>query len=246
MSGTILRRSRALLGRYGFMTPRDVGLFLKSARTDAALSRLRKTLGHDAAFETIYRESNDPWASASTKYRYQRRKYETLVGLLPEGRRFASALDLGCGVGLMSKLLAGRADEVVGIDVAHAAVGRAAKVHAAVGNLSFEQGDVLDLPARLDARFDLVVIADVLYYLMPLDEAVLGKVAHRIADLLAPGGLCLLANHFFFSADADSRLSRRIHRAFAACPRLQVLSEHRRLFYLATMLTGSPADRIAS
>ena len=60
------------------------------------------------------------------------------------------------------------------------------------------------------------------------------------ADLIAPNGVCLLANHFFFAADADSRASRRIHRAFAACPRFRVISEHRRPFYLATMLARMP------
>jgi 2-polyprenyl-3-methyl-5-hydroxy-6-metoxy-1,4-benzoquinol methylase len=218
------------------MKPGDVGLFLKSARTDAALSRLRETVGHRDAFEALYAASDDPWASANPRYRYQRRKYENLLAMLPKGRRYARALDLGCGVGRMSRLLAAHADEVVGIDVAHSAVRRARSTHAAASNLRFEQGDVLDLPARHDGVFDLLVIADVLYYLSPLDDAVLAGLAARAAALLAPGGICLLANHFFFFADPDSRVSRRIHRAFAACPRLRVVSEHRRAFYLATML----------
>jgi SAM-dependent methyltransferase len=221
------------------MTLRDVGLFLRSARTDAAIGRLRGTVGDRGAFEALYQGSADPWASASPRYRYQRLKYETLVAMLPKGRRFERALDLGCGVGLMSKLLAARADHVVGVDIAEAAVGRAAFAHAAVGNLSFEQGDVLALPPRFDDRFDLVVLADVLYYLAPLNEAVLATIAGRVADILAPGGVCLLANHFFFAADPDSRVSRRIHRAFAASPRLQLVSAHRRCFYLASVLSGA-------
>ncbi len=233
-------RFTSWLDRLAFMTPRDIGLFLKSARTDAALAKLRTKQGSRGAFEAIYAASADPWASASTDYRYQRRKYETLVGLLPAGRRFTRALDLGCGLGLMSRLIAVRADEVVGFDVAQTAIGHARAAHRTVGNLTFQQGDVLDLPSTFDAGFDLLVIADVLYYLMPLDDAVLASLAHRVADLLVPGGVCLLANHFFFSADAESRVSRRIHRAFAACPRLHVVSEHRRFFYLATMLTGTP------
>jgi hypothetical protein len=78
----------------------------------------------------------------------------------------------------------------------------------------------------------------VLYYLSPLDEVVLKSVVRRIADLLSPGGTCLLANHFFFSADRDSKVSRKIHRAFSDCPRFAVMSVHRRAFFLATLLSG--------
>ena len=82
-----------------------------------------------------------------------------------------------------------------------------------------------------------VVVADVLYYLSPMDTGVLEKVVARIADLLTPNGTCLLANHFFFSADPDSRVSRKIHKAFEACPRFAVTSEHRRAFFLATLFS---------
>jgi SAM-dependent methyltransferase len=221
------------------MLPRDIGLFLKSARTDARIARLRRTEGCRAAFDAVYRESGDPWASASRSYRYQGLKYEKLVALLPR-KRFKSALDLGCGLGLLSQKLACRAEHVLGIDIAPAAIEQARRRGAAFENLAFEPGDILDLPASLDGRFDLVVVADVLYYLSPLDEAVLRSVVRRIADLLTPGGTCLLANHFFFAADSDSRVSRKIHRAFSDCPRFAVNSEHRKAFFLATLFSERP------
>ena len=191
------------------------------------------------AFEAIYTDQSDPWASASGAYRYQRQKYERLLDMLPAGR-FARALDLGCGLGLMSRLLARRSDQVLGLDLAQAAVDRARTAHADVAHLTFEQGDALDLPRSMDGQFDLLAVADILYYLSPLDDAVLKALAMRLADLLAPGGVLLLANHFFFSADPDSRLSRRIHRAFAWSPRFRVISEHRRAFFLATVLAEVP------
>ena len=64
--------------------------------------------------------------------------------------------------------------------------------------------------------------------------------AERVAELLVPGGLCILANHYFFSLDRDSRLSRRIHDAFIWSPDFSVVSQGRRPFYLVTML-----DRVA-
>jgi len=158
--------------------------------------------------------------------------------LLPD-RPYARALDLGCGQGLFARHLAGRAGHVLGLDLAQAAVDQAREMSAHLPNLAFEQADVTDLPADLDGKFDLVVLADTLYYLSPLSDGLLKAIALRVGRLLAPGGLCLLANHFFFSADPDSRLSRRIHRAFAWSPALSVVSEHRRAFFLASLLQAA-------
>lgn len=226
----------ALLTSPFFMLPRDIGLFVRSARTDATLGRLRQRIGSAAAFDALYAKG-DPWESANPRYRYQRRKYDVLCGFLPEWR-FKRALDLGTGSGLLARKLADRADDVLGLDVSQVAVGQAQTRYADVPNLHFAQGDVLELPDSLDGQFDLVVLADTLYYLPgPLDDALLNRLATRIARLLSPGGLCLLANHYFFTADPDSRLSRRIHRAFATSPGFHVVSEHRRPFYLASLLT---------
>lgn len=221
------------------MLPRDIGLFLRSARTDKAIAARQSAEGSRAAFEAAYADGADPWASASPAFRYQHRKYEVLAGLLPD-RPYARALDLGCGHGLFARHLARRADHVLGLDLAQAAIDRAREISLDMPNLAFEQADVTALPATLDGRFDLVVLADTLYYLSPLPDALLKVMALRVGRLLAPGGLCLLANHFFFSADADSRLSQRIHRAFAWSPALSVVSEHRRAFFLASLLQAAP------
>jgi predicted TPR repeat methyltransferase len=221
------------------MLPRDIGHFLRSARADARIARLRRHDGARAAFEAVYAQSDDPWASASPRYRYQGLKYDKLIAVLPQ-RRYAAALDLGCGLGLLSQKLTTRAEHVLGVDIASAAIDHARRRGATFSNLKFEPGDILNLPATFDGKFDLVVVADVLYYLSPLDEVVLRSVARRIADLLSPGGHCLLANHFFFSADPDSKVSRRIHRAFLDCPRFAVLSEHCRAFFRATLFREQP------
>ncbi len=234
-------RWRARLRGAAFMSLRDIGLFRRSARTDAAIARLRPEIGARAAFERVYRETGDPWASGAPQYRYQRRKYATLMALLPAGRRYAQALDIGCGLGAMVGLLEARADSVLGLDVAQAAVDLARARHQGRPALSFAQGDVLDLPRTLDGRFDLIVVSDVLYYLSPLSDATLKGVAARVGQMLAPGGLCLLANHFFFAADRESRVSQRIHRAFGWSVGMDVVSEHRRPFYLATVLRRAAA-----
>ena len=224
-----------------FLAPADIALFLKSAKTDAAIGRWQSELGSRAAFENAYGGDGDPWAAASPRYRYQSWKYDRLVDLLPKGRRFSSALDLGCGLGLLSTRLSAYADKVTGIDIAQAAVDKATAHASAYANVHFQQGDVLDLPSSLNGQFDLVVLADVLYYLPPpIAAEVLEKTAARIAKLLVSGGLCVLCNHYFFSLDPESHLSRRIHDAFISSPHYRVASRHRRPFYIVTML-----DRIS-
>ncbi len=229
--------------RLKFMWPRDVGLFLRSARTDAEISRVRNEQGNRAAFEAAYTRSDDPWAAADPRYSYQARKYHGLMEYLPEGRRFASALDLGCGLGLLSQHLAKCSDEVLALDIAEAAVELARLRAKGIPNLRFEQGDILPLPRALDGCFDLVVLADTLYYLPQVDDARLETLALRVSDLLMPSGLCLLANHHFAGLDRDSRISRRIHRAFSWSPRFRVLRDGQRPFYLVSLLqqAGIPA-----
>jgi SAM-dependent methyltransferase len=221
-----------------FMLPRDIGLFLRSARTDARIHRLRPSLGAAGALEAVYASDPDPWASASPKYRYQHRKYEVLAALLPIGR-YRRALDIGCGSGLLSRHLASHAESVIGIDISPSAVANARLINADKANISFEVHDLLDLPTCFDNSFDLIVVADVLYYLSPLSDSLLEELAARISRMLTIGGTCMLANHYFFKLDPESRRSRRIHDAFKAAGGFLLRADHWRPFYLVTVLSGT-------
>jgi len=215
----------------------DIGLFLKSAYTDRLIGQWRSNEDARFAFEKAYGELDDPWASADPCYHYQAKKYAHLMECLPVGRRFARALDIGCGLGMLSVHLAERADQVIGIDIAQAAVNLAIGRASAYSNVTFQQANILDLPASIDGRFDLVVIADVLYYLhAPIRTTALKSLSMRIAQLLVPGGVCLLADHYFIAIDPASQLSRRIHNAFVHLPQFLVRLEDRRPFYIVTVL----------
>jgi 2-polyprenyl-3-methyl-5-hydroxy-6-metoxy-1,4-benzoquinol methylase len=221
-------------------------MLILGGRTDARIAQLRAEFGDHTAFETIYSESDDPWDSLNPRLSYQRRKYDTVMSLLPTGRRFRRALDLGCGLGGLSCLLAARADSALGLDVAQTAIDRARKRHAARSNLSFQHGDILDLSKGLNGQFDIVVIADTLYYLPSTSDVSLDAIVNRIADLLAPEGICVLTNHLFaFGWDEATRLSRRIHRAFCRSPRFRLISKHWRPFFLTTLLAVSMKPALA-
>jgi predicted TPR repeat methyltransferase len=213
----------------------DIRFWLRSARADADLKKFRAAHGAAAAFDKLYADNIDPWGFEVPQFSYQRRKYQTIVSLIPN-RHYEHALDLGCGVGLLTQQLAGKADQVLGLDVSTVAIQDARARVVNLPNIAFEQADVLNLSSDLDGRFDLLIVADVLYYLQPMSDWVLKETALRLRRLLKPGGVCVLANHFFFEIDPDSRLSRRIHQAFAWSPGFGLIHDYRRAFYLVSVL----------
>jgi SAM-dependent methyltransferase len=222
-----------------FRSFRDIGLFLTSARSDARLIALRQQASPAAAaFDRLYADAprNDPWASALPQYQYQRRKYDALERMLPK-QRYRRALDLGCGLGLFTQRLARCADQVVGIDISSVAIGCAAHRNRFLPNVQMRQGDITELGPELDGRFDLIVAADTIYYLPPpIQDHALKTIAERISRLLSPGGVLLLVNHYFPLPNAETRLTRRIHRAFQWTPGLALLAEYRRAFFLVSVL----------
>jgi ubiquinone/menaquinone biosynthesis C-methylase UbiE len=98
---------------------------------------------------------------------------------LGRGRR---ALDVGCGTGRYSELMADRFDEVVGVDAAAGMV-EYARAHRARPNISYVQGDVLRLDPAKHGLFD-VVLAFSLVLHVGIPETVLGA----LRTLVAPGG----------------------------------------------------------
>jgi len=215
-----------------FMTLRDVAFWVRSARADAALARLRATSTAGEAFDSLYGGTDDPWGSALPQFRYQRRKYRALLSILPK-RPYDDVLDIGCGLGVFCRELAPHAGRVLGIDVSQRAVTQARSLSTQFPNVQFEHRDIQSFATP--RRFSLVVLADVIYYLSPLTDEAINAIAATVSSLIEPGGLLLLVNHFFFAIDAPSRMTRRIHDMFRASPDLAFFAEHRRAFYLATL-----------
>lgn len=97
------------------------------------------------------------------------------------GRRFAHALDLGCGTGLAGAALRASVDRLEGVDLSSRMIARAKdkRIYDAL-----ETASLADRLAREDGAFDLIVAADVFSYLGDLGPT-LGAVARR----LEPAGL---------------------------------------------------------
>ncbi|GEP04974.1 class I SAM-dependent DNA methyltransferase [Methylobacterium oxalidis] len=98
-------------------------------------------------------------------------------------RRFARALDLGCGTGLMGAALAGRVGRLDGVDLSPRMLARAERRGLYHGLVS---GDLADALAGTEpGSLDLAVAADVFIYLGDLRP-----VLAAVARALAPAGLC--------------------------------------------------------
>jgi SAM-dependent methyltransferase len=220
-----------------FMTIRDIGLWIRSARADSRLNRLRHERGVASAFDHLYAGLNDPFGAELPQYRYQQRKYNSLLSMLPR-RPYRNVLDVGCGLGTFTRKLAPFAEHILGTDISTEAIGQARKLSTQYPNIAYSSEDMLDNPQR-EAAFDLIVLADTLYYIDPLTDVGLKAIAGNLAMQLAPGGLLLLVNHYFFGIDVPSRGTREIHDAFRWASRLERLAEFRRAFFLATLFRRS-------
>jgi len=96
-------------------------------------------------------------------------------------------LDIACGAGYGSALLAKTATRVVGADISQAAIDHASTRYASISNVEFRQADCAALPFA-DGSFDVVVSFETIEHLEP-QEAFLDEVRR----VLRPGGLVILS-----------------------------------------------------
>ncbi len=223
-----------------FMSLRDVGFWYRSARADKKLAALMEGKCLETAFDDLYREMNDPFGAMLEQYRYQSLKYERMLAMLPV-QHFGSVLDIGCGLGVLSRLLSERADHVLGVDVADSALKQARLILPAAPEIEYSHASVMDLTATVKGEFDLIVLADVLYYLSPLSQETLETIRGSVETLLKPGGILLLTHHKFFGFDADSKITDRIHDCFRKSTKWTLQAEAWRPFYLTSVFAATSA-----
>lgn len=221
-----------------FMTVRDIAFWVRSARADARLDRFRQDHASGSAFDQLYAQIHDPFGAELTKYRYQQRKYTSLLSMLPR-RPYRNVLDIGCGLGAFTRKLAPFAEHVLGTDISAEAIAQARKLSVGFANVTYCQRDMLD-SSQQESAFDLIIVADILYYIDLQTPNGMKAIARAISSKLAPGALVLLVNHYFFGIDKASRGTREIHDAFRWAPTLDCVAEFRRAFFLATLLRYSP------
>jgi len=150
------------------------------------MSRRTQTIGPEY-FERLYTENPDPWQFATSPY--EQEKYAATLAALPEGH-FASGLEIGCSIGILTRQLAARCANLLSVDVSETALAEARKNCAGLA-VRFENRRIPgDWPP--EEKFELIVFSEVLYYLAPAD---LRATAALATAALAPGGTVLMVHY---------------------------------------------------
>jgi len=139
-----------------------------------------------AYFDELYAKDPDPWDFASSDY--EAAKYADTLANLPD-RRFVSALEVGCSIGVLTQSLAERCDRLLAIDVAEAALTAARDRCAGLAGVTFEKRRIPE--AWPDGKFDLILFSEVLYY---LSKAEIRDTARIARHSLIPGGAVVLVH----------------------------------------------------
>lgn len=143
---------------------------------------------HDAVYRTLRERGAEGWSSEEEV----RALFDHILPWLPSpAGRGASLLELGCGAGSLSLLLAAQGHTVTGIDIAPTAIQWAWERPQSVGlSAQFQVGDVVTLSPFADAVFDTVVDGHCLHCIVGEDRARCLEAVHRV---LRPGGTFIVA-----------------------------------------------------
>lgn len=137
-------------------------------------------------FEDMFAGDPDPWSFETSPY--EAAKHARTVAALG-GRRYASAIEIGCATGVLTALLTPHALQLTAIDVSDTALAKARARLSDVAGVRFERRAFpADAP---DGTFDLILLSEVAYYWSDRDLAQMGE---WIARTLAPGGDVLLVH----------------------------------------------------
>lgn len=130
----------------------------------------------------------------------------------------ARAVDLGCGSGRFTGLLADRCRQVLAVDIAEREVA-IAQAKRARPNIEYRVGSLLDLSPEKDGRFDVVLSVNTLFHLFAEHDvdAVLRHVRSLVApggaavivDIVSPGPRAVLVHRWWGVTDAARTLVRR-------------------------------------
>lgn len=95
------------------------------------------------------------------------------------------ALDYGCGVGRLSRALAGVFSQVVGVDFSQSMLDEARRANAAFANLRFERNDGHSLSTIATGSVDLVYSVIALQHSLPAAQR---EIIREFGRVVAPGG----------------------------------------------------------
>jgi SAM-dependent methyltransferase len=182
---TGLEHAKRLLREHPYTS--DLYGGMASLWTGARIAFCERLFGryHTAArFDRLFLKTSDPWGYQTDPISERRR--ELILRALPRSR-YSRLLEIGCAEGWMTLRLAGRADEVIAVDISRVALDRASKRCAGLPNVRFLHLDLLVDP--LFNNLDAILCAGVLVFLPAMVQC---EIRDRMIDSLADGGDLIL------------------------------------------------------
>src|SRR5690242_9932178 len=150
-----------------------------------AIDRAFKTGNRLHEFEHKYRAHGDYFGYQTSPYELT--KYRQTLDLMRQWRKgSASALEIGCSVGVFTAMIAPEFGAVTAVDIAREALALTEKQVAGKGQVAYVQSDLISLV--LEKRFDVIFCAEVLMYVREKDAALACQTLDR---LLAPQGVII-------------------------------------------------------
>lgn len=147
------------------------------------------------AFEEMYRNVDDPWHHGDANNIF----YDAALLLLKRhvNLQGGNVLDLGCGKGAFTSRLKESFPKanVVGLDIAPTAIRKANEKYGGQG-IRFEVFDIrecLSLAVKIGQDFDLAVVSDVMWYVLPEFE----KIIKLLGRIVRKGGWLLVSQTFY-------------------------------------------------
>lgn len=150
------------------------------------LDMLTRTLVADSVryqYECLYSKDPDPWKYTTSPY--ERNKYErTLAYILEHRRGRRSLLELGCSIGVFTRLCSPQFDKVTAVDFSRTALTYAAAHAKDCENVRFIRSDLRSL--SLPEQYEVITCAAVLNNVPNRAQS---RVLKRLADHLASNGI---------------------------------------------------------
>jgi trans-aconitate methyltransferase len=182
-------------------------------------------------FQRLYQSNPDPWAFNTSPY--EQAKYRQTLAALGTAR-FSSALEVGCSIGLLTRMLAPRCDRLLGIDIVEDPLPAARTRCADQPHVRFAR---MQVPTQWPAgRFDLIVFSEVLYFLSATD---IQHCAQHVLKTIQTPATVLLVNWLGLTDDpspADTAPDRFIS---ATQHRLHITRQERHDRYRLDLLSAA-------
>jgi cyclopropane fatty-acyl-phospholipid synthase-like methyltransferase len=148
---------------------------------------MRAAATYDVEFWDRFYAEVDPWGF--DRHAHERRKYERTLAVCGPGP-FGRVLEIGCGEGAFTELIAPHASEVVAIEISPVAAARARQRLARFPGVTVAAASFPD--AIPEGPFDVVVASDTFLY-VPVPDIERGL--SRLEAALAPNGALVAVDY---------------------------------------------------